>query len=346
MEITAREKRQFTIIWGIIILILIILFIALLSASIKTIGFLEFAILFDQATKNVYDDDNYLKLNGRHAIGVGNKFIKLPARRITLMLSNNDASREYVDFSEKELFARTKDGVSVSIQISAQLKLIDVDELDNDDNSDEEIKAINTKFLKTIRQFNLYDSENYLAILLAILKSKTLDAMSTFRGNEIYRERKKISDKIFEEYQTKLNEFNIKLIILNVHNMQYIDSSIEGAIEQTQVFKQKMQETLLLKDIVEIKLDYLKETTKVENENRINRENAQGEAATKIGEGRGIGLKYLYERLANKIDVIENKVGIIDDDTMNYLLYLSVFKNSLYENQVTYLLKSAFIDSI
>ena len=181
------EKKKCVTIILIIVGIVIAISIGLIVGSIETVNILRFGILVDNAKISIIDEENYLYLSGRYHAGLGNDFYNLPAKRVTLVLSEDVNVQKSADYYENAITTRTIEGIPLTTSVSCQIRLIDEKILS--EGSETEKKDYNKKFKRTLRLLNLFDSDTYKPILMAILKSTLLDTLAKFKLNEIYLKR-------------------------------------------------------------------------------------------------------------------------------------------------------------
>lgn len=181
------DKKKSITITVIIVGICLAVTIGLLVGAFESVEVLNFGILVDSAKISVINDDDYLYLSGRYHAGLGNNFYTLPAKRVTLVLSDDSSVQVSADYFEKSITTRTQEGIPLTTTVSCQIRLIDITVLNGD--SEEKKKEYNKTFKRTLRLLNLFDPDTYKPILMAILKSTLLDTLATFKLNQIYVER-------------------------------------------------------------------------------------------------------------------------------------------------------------
>lgn len=170
---------------AILIAIVLAIIIGLLVGSFEAVSILNFGILIDSAKISIINSDNYLYLSGRYFAGLGNNFIELPSKRITLVLSNDQTIKDSSNFSNDSITTRTIEGIPLTTTVSCQIRII------NDKFLADDAKKVeyNKNFERTLRLLNLYEGNTYGLILLTILKSTLLDIISTYKLTQIYSER-------------------------------------------------------------------------------------------------------------------------------------------------------------
>ena len=172
----------------IAVAVFLAIIIGLIAGSFESVAVLKFGMLIDSAKIQIINTESYLYLSGRYAAGLGNNFVELPSKRITLALSDDETLKRASDYSESAITARTNEGIPLICTISCQIRLIDDKSINN--KSETVKKAYNKTFLKTLRLLNFYDGGAvYKAILLTILKSTLLDVLSTYQLNDVYSRR-------------------------------------------------------------------------------------------------------------------------------------------------------------
>jgi hypothetical protein len=180
-----EKKHVFTIV--IIVGILLAIIIGLIVGAFESIQVLNFGILVDSAKISIVNEEDYLYLSGRYHAGLGNNFYTLPAKRVTLVLSDDTTVQASADYYESAITTRTVEGIPLTTTVSCQVRLVDEKTLSGTDDAAK--IAYNKKFKRTLRLLNLFDSNTYKPILLAILKSTLLDTIAKFKLNEIYVKR-------------------------------------------------------------------------------------------------------------------------------------------------------------
>ena len=186
-EMCIRDRKKCVTISLIVAGVIIAISIGLIAGSIETIKILRFGILVDNAKISIIDEENYLYLSGRYHAGLGNNFYELPAKRVTLVLSQDTNVQKSADYYEPSITTRTIEGIPLTTTVSCQIRLVDEDILTN--GTDAQKIEYNKKFKRTLRLLNLFDSDTYKPILMAILKSTLLDTLAKFNLNKIYVER-------------------------------------------------------------------------------------------------------------------------------------------------------------
>jgi hypothetical protein len=181
----AKKSTVITLIICAAILLAII--IGLIAGAFEVVEVLKFGILIDAAKINITNEENYLYLSGRYHAGLGNNFKKLPSKRITLALADNYSITKSADYSEGSITTRTIEGISLTTTVTCQVRLIDVEKIESEDESVK--KEYNKTFLKTVVKLNLFDSSTYKPILATIMKSTLLDVISTYKLTDVYSKR-------------------------------------------------------------------------------------------------------------------------------------------------------------
>ena len=181
------DKKKCITTTVIVVGICLAITIGLIVGAFESVEVLKFGILVDSAKISVVNDDDYLYVSGRYHAGLGNNFYTLPAKRVTLVLSDDSSVQQSADYYEQSITTRTQEGIPLTTTVSCQIRLIDIDILNGD--SEEKKKEYNVKFKRTLRLLNLFDSHTYKPILMAILKSTLLDTLATFKLNQIYVDR-------------------------------------------------------------------------------------------------------------------------------------------------------------
>lgn len=181
------DKKQCITTIVIVVGILLAITIGLIVGAFESVEILKFGILVDSAKISVINDDSYLYLSGRYHAGLGNNFYTLPAKRVTLVLSDDTSVQASADYYENSITTRTKEGIPLTTTVSSQIRLIDIKILS--EGSVAEKQEYNKKFRRTLRLLNLFDPNTYKPILMAILKSTLLDTLATFNLADIYVKR-------------------------------------------------------------------------------------------------------------------------------------------------------------
>ena len=171
---------------AIIIAILLAISIGLIAGAFESVSILRFGILFDSAKVQLINKDNYLYLSGRYHAGLGNNFIELPSKRVTLVFSNDATIKKSSDYSESSITTRTIEGIPLDTTVSCQIRLVDDKVLSI---VDQARKDFNKKFVNTVRLLNLFDTKSYKPILATVMKSTILDVLSTYKLNQVFNER-------------------------------------------------------------------------------------------------------------------------------------------------------------
>lgn len=161
--------------------------IGLIAGSFEVVPLLHYGILIDSAKITLKDKENYLYLSGRYHAGLGNDFTKLPSKRITLALSDDDTIKKSSEYSEDSIITRTIEGIPLRTTVSCQIKLLNTEIIESENETAK--KEYNVLYLNTIRKLNLFDDNNYKKILATIMKSTLLDVISTYKLNEVYSKR-------------------------------------------------------------------------------------------------------------------------------------------------------------
>lgn len=180
------SKKSLCVKIAIVSAILLAIIIGLIAGAFESVSVLRFGILYDSAKVQLVNKENYLYLSGRYHAGLGNNFIELPSKRVTLVFSNDQTIKKSSDYSEESITTRTIEGIPLDTTVSCQIRLVDDKILANDDQNR---KDFNKKFINTVRLLNLYDKESYKPILATIMKSTILDVLSTYKLNQVFNER-------------------------------------------------------------------------------------------------------------------------------------------------------------
>jgi hypothetical protein len=181
------DKKKCITLTVIIVGIIVAISIGLIAGSFESVKILNFGILVDNAKISIINEDNYLYLSGRYHAGLGNDFYQLPAKRVTIVLSDDSTVQNSADYYENAITTRTVEGIPLTTTVSCQIRLIDEKILS--EGTEQEKADYNKKFKRTLRLLNLFNGETYKPILMAILKSTLLDTLAKFKLNEIYVKR-------------------------------------------------------------------------------------------------------------------------------------------------------------
>lgn len=322
----------------IIVAIVLAISIGLLVGAFEAIELLHFGILVDSAKISIVDSENYLYLSGRYHAGLGNNFYQLPAKRVTLVLSDDETVQRSADYSESAITTRTVEGIPLTTTVSCQVRLVNEDVLSGTDEAAK--KEYNKKFQRTMRLLNFYNDYTYKPILLAILKSTLLDTLAKFKLNEIYVRRSDISEEMNTAIKAKYDKIGIFLVNFNIINISFQSSQIENAIETTQILGQKIEEMEFIKLSKQKQLEYLEITNKINDEVNKMIEVTKGEVNKAKAVGKGKGKAKLYENVNSSVSSI--KTATSSDPNTFLFIYLGIFKNTFNSSQNIYVTQTTY----
>lgn len=312
-----------------IIIAFLILFIVLMVKSFEVIPFLSFGLYFDSATHQVVSSQDYIKTSGRYYIGPGRRFLTFPLRRLNIIVSDNPNERIKSDHTTGSIIARSMDGLQVKVELFCQIKLVNIEIL-----RDPIKKPIFEKtFLKTIQLLNLYSGDlKFLSMLTSILLTNVLDVVSTFTSDKIYIARQSLGDNLTSTFQKSMELYGIEVPVLILTNVGFTSPEIIGALELTQILNQNVIQIRILQDSINLKLQYQQQINSYDNVNSVNIATTQGQVNLIQSNGTAKGVNATYTNLINGIQEMQT-VFQGDYYSMNFLIYMSVFKNTFSENQ-------------
>lgn len=96
----------------------IIVGIVLLATSFSKLEAYEVGLEYNPNMISI--NENKLYTEGIHALGPGHYFIKFNRQQRTIQLGSSQQSQQKPDFKDESLVCRTKDALTVSIELSFQ----------------------------------------------------------------------------------------------------------------------------------------------------------------------------------------------------------------------------------
>jgi hypothetical protein len=309
-----------------------------MASSFDVVPVTQYGILYSSASHQVDSETDYLYLPGRYYVSPGKRFILIPARRINLFISSEASELVDADYGGQAMLARTSDGLQISVNIFCQLRLIDEKGLSNPTTRSQ----VHKTFLKTMQDLDIYNNnKGYLSVVATVLETTALDVISTFPSAQIYLKRSALSDQLFVQFQAKMAQFGFQVPALMITNMAFTSTEIPDAIENTQILNQNVLQMLILENSKKLQLSYLQQVNIFDNQNSINSVTTQARVSMIKTNGTANGLNSAY---SNLVLGITNMRGIIGSDfpTINFLIYLAIFKNTFANNQTLLLTNGGF----
>ena len=330
-----------SLVWPIILILSgIILFIVLMYYSFDTVDTLNFGLIYDSVLRRVLTNNgsNSIYPTGLYYVGPGRSMINFPLRRLNIIISNNANDDSLADYSTAGLNARTQDGIPILVEVFCQIKLIEF----NQTISQSDLQQIQNTFLSTMQYLSMYNSSlRYLEDVTTILQTNILDTVSLFNSDSIFTNRQDLGVLLTSQFQSSMDQFGFKVPVLIITNIEFRNNLIVNAIEQTQILNQNILQTSILQNSIILQLNYTQQVNNFDNLNSINSITTQAQVNMITSNGTAVGMNSAYTNIASGIKNIQSVLGN-DTETINFLIYMAVFKNMFSQNQTLLLTNDGF----
>jgi hypothetical protein len=183
----------------------IIIGIVLLATSFAKLEAYEVGLEYNPNTISINDEKLYTE--GIHGLGPGHYFIKFNRQQRTIQLGSSQQSQQKPDLKDESLVCRTKDALTVSIELSFQYQL----SIDKDD------------LLTLYRAWG----ENYEKAFLLSARNTLRDVMAEFNALQVFYERSSIEASMRQGLRDRLQTFKASL-----QSFQLLDIDLPAKFEQ------------------------------------------------------------------------------------------------------------------
>lgn len=247
-----------SIIFGVISSIIII--IVLIAVSFAKLEAYEVGLEYNPNAVSI--NENKLYTEGIHFLGPGHYFIKFIRQQRTIQLGSSQQSQQKPDLKDESLVCRTKDALTVSIELSFQYQL----SIDKDD------------LLTLYRNWG----ESYEKSFLLAARNTLRDVMAEFNALQVFYERSNIEAGMRLGLKEKLSQYKVNLI-----SFQLLDIDLPAKFEQALVDTENLNLNVTT-------VTYQREQEVGKSQGRINKakqdaevivNNANAYASRVIGEG-------------------------------------------------------------
>jgi regulator of protease activity HflC (stomatin/prohibitin superfamily) len=286
---------------------------AIILSAVATIEPIEQGILYNTLTKTLYKDTY---TGGMYYAGITSKFIKFPAKVVTVEFSNNK------DSDTTPLATRTEEGLQLMLHFSFQYQ----------------IQSENLTKL-----YGLIGESGHQSLYERIARDTLLKEAGNYPAPQYWLKRTDIGNKMKERLNLALNQAFAECVSFQFINIDLPDS-YENAIVLTQIENQKQQT-----------YTYERETRLIESEINVARSSAEKDIAIIQSTADGEAIKARNNADADiRAVTIENqkqtwektKTSIGFDENIDLLsyIYLNNLMNLKNKSTLVYGFKEPIVD--